>query len=244
MTTESHHLQPNWLNAQCPREGRYVLGPLLGRGGMGEVQEAWDVVLCRTVALKVLRNMEPAALIRFMHEAQIQARVVHPNICRIYDMETTRAPCRVAMQLVQRPEPGAGLPGAHRCRRWWPSWPRWPRRCTLAHRLNLIHRDLKPSNILLERDAGGPWIPYVCDFGLAMALDEPALTYHPRRPRHAGLHGPGADPRRPRPASRRPRTCTPWAAPSTSPSPAGPPPPPSAPRHATPATRPSPGTCA
>ena len=67
-----------------------MLGPLLGQGGMGEVHEAWDVVLCRTVALKILKDIEPAALIRFMHEAQIHARVVHPNICRIYDVDNHR----------------------------------------------------------------------------------------------------------------------------------------------------------
>ena len=89
-TTDPNQVQPDWLNAQCPREGRYVIGPLLGRGGMGDVHEAWDVVLCRTVALKILKDIEPTALIRFMHEAQIHARVVHPNICRIYDVDNPR----------------------------------------------------------------------------------------------------------------------------------------------------------
>ena len=79
MPLNSLPIQPNWLSPQLPREGRYVLGPLLGKGGMGEVMEAWDVVLCRTVAIKVLRHMEPTAMIRFMHEAQVQARVVHPR---------------------------------------------------------------------------------------------------------------------------------------------------------------------
>jgi serine/threonine-protein kinase len=143
---------------------------------MGEVHEAWDVVLCRTVALKVLKNIEPAALIRFMHEAQMHARVVHPNICRIYDVDNYEGTLRVAMQLVRGPnleqacreltvQEGVGIlilvaQAVH-----------------VVHRLNLIHRDLKPSNILLERCAEGPWIPYVCDFGLAMALDDPPLTY-------------------------------------------------------------------
>jgi hypothetical protein len=54
---------------------------------MGEVREAWDILLCRSVALKILKNLEPDAMIRFMHEAQVHARLVHPNICRVYDVE-------------------------------------------------------------------------------------------------------------------------------------------------------------
>jgi len=176
MATDSIQLQPAWLHAQCPREGRYVIGPLLGRGGMGDVHEAWDVVLCRTVALKVLKAIEPASLIRFMHEAQIHARVVHPNICRIYDVDNHEGTLRVAMQLVRGPnleqvrselslmEVAAIMTLVAQA-------------VHMVHRLNLVHRDLKPSNILLERSAEGEWVPYVCDFGLAVALDEPALTF-------------------------------------------------------------------
>ena len=76
-------LQPPWLTPQHPRDGRYVLGPLLGKGGMGEVVEAWDVILYRTVALKLLPKVDPTAMVRFMTEAQLQARIIHPNICRI-----------------------------------------------------------------------------------------------------------------------------------------------------------------
>lgn len=152
-----------------------MLGPLLGKGGMGEVLEAWDVVLCRTVALKALRNMDPAALIRFMHEAQIQARVIHPNICRIYDIETSEGTLKIAMQLIK----GPNLEQA-------------AKQLTMneavaiirdmaeavhaAHRVNLIHRDLKPSNIILERSSDGQWVPYLCDFGLAVSVGEPSMT--------------------------------------------------------------------
>jgi len=168
-------LQPKWLNPQLPREGRYVLGPLLGKGGMGEVMEAWDVVLCRTVALKALREMEPAAMIRFMHEAQVQARVVHPNICRIYDIESSDGTLKITMQLVKGPslEQAAKQLSVDEvvgilCQ--------VTEAVHAAHRVNLIHRDIKPSNILLERTADGPWIPYLCDFGLAVSLGEPAMT--------------------------------------------------------------------
>ena len=176
MASDSHQLQPAWLNAQCPREGRYVVGPLLGRGGMGNVHEAWDVVLCRRVALKILKDIEPPALIRFMHEAQIHARVVHPNICRIYDVDNYQGALRVAMQLVE----GSNLEQVWRelsTREVVTIMALVARAVHVVHRLNLIHRDLKPSNILLEHNAEGSWTPYVCDFGLAMALDEPALTY-------------------------------------------------------------------
>ena len=99
-------LQPEWLATQeplQPRQGRYVLGPLLGQGGMGEVREAWDVVLRRTVALKILKTMNPVSLIRFMHEAQIHARLVHPNICRLYDVESSEGAPRISLQLVRGP---------------------------------------------------------------------------------------------------------------------------------------------
>jgi len=152
-----------------------VLGPFLGKGGMGEVVEAWDTVLCRTVALKILRNMEPTALIRFMHEAQIQARMVHPRICRIYDVDSSEGTVKIAMQLVRGPN--LEVAARELARETVVSLVAQAAEAIhAAHNLKLIHRDLKPSNILLEKDGTGNWTPYICDFGLAMAMDEPAMT--------------------------------------------------------------------
>ena len=158
--------------------GRYILGPILGLGGAGEVREAWDVVLCRTVALKVLRKMEPVGLIRFMHEAQIQSRIVHPNICRIYDVDNSGGVPKIAMQLVRGPTLSRLAPELT-VKEIVVILAQVAEAIHAAHRLQLIHRDLKPSNILLERSPAGPWIPFVCDFGLAMALDEPSITLGP-----------------------------------------------------------------
>src|SRR3954468_16204578 len=68
--------------------GRYVLGAVLGRGGMGEVRVAHDQRLDRDVAVKVLdgRSREkPDVLARFEYEARAAAALVHPNVVRVYD---------------------------------------------------------------------------------------------------------------------------------------------------------------
>ena len=176
MPDDAVQVQPAWLGPDQPRTGRYILGPLLGQGGMGEVREAWDVVLRRTVALKILKTMDPLSLIRFMHEAQLHARLMHPNVCRIYDVESTEGAPRIAMQLV-RGETLTEVARKLSVDEIISLFAVVAEAMHAAHRLKLIHRDLKPSNILLERDPEGVWIPYICDFGLAMAMDEPALTY-------------------------------------------------------------------
>ena len=168
-------LQPAWLDAQGRREGRYVIGPLLGHGAMGDVYEAWDIVLARPVALKILQHLEPAAMIRFMHEAQLHARLDSPNICRIYDVDATGGTPRIAMQLVRGPT----LEDAAKDLRLdevVAILAQVAEAVHGAHLLNLIHRDLKPSNILLQWSEHGGWTPYICDFGLAMAMDGPSVT--------------------------------------------------------------------
>jgi len=168
-------LQPAWVETQGRREGRYVIGPLLGHGAMGDVYEAWDIVLARPVALKILKHLEPAAMIRFMHEAQLHARLDSPNICRIYDVDATNGTPRIAMQLIRGPTLEDAAQDL-RLDEVVAILAQVAEAVHGAHQLNLIHRDLKPSNILLHWNEHGGWIPYICDFGLAMALDGPSVT--------------------------------------------------------------------
>ena len=167
--------QPAWLDAHRRVEGRYAIGPLLGHGGMGEVFEAWDSILARSVALKILRHLEPAAMIRFMHEAQLHARLDCPNICRIYDVDASHGAPRIAMQLVRGPtleDAAADL----KLEEIIAIITTVATAIHAAHHLKLIHRDIKPSNILLQWGEHGGWIPFICDFGLAMDLEGPSLT--------------------------------------------------------------------
>ncbi len=156
---------PPWaLEPGCPRAERYLLGPELGRGGMGRVHLAWDPMLRRRVALKLLHGDDPELHLRMLREARAQARLEHPNICRIHDLGDQDGRPFIAMQLVEgrslaalRPQLGfreaagllADVAGAVHA----------------AHRSGVIHRDLKPANILVEGE--GPYRAVVVDFGLA-----------------------------------------------------------------------------
>jgi len=166
--------QPPWAR-DGRRLGRYRLGPALGRGGMGEVFEAWDTLLNRPVAVKTLNVRHPAAILRFMKEAQLQARVGHPGVCRIFDVEVWEGTPFIAMQLVRGPDLHEAAPRLSMAEAV-AILERVAEAMHAAHGLQLIHRDLKPSNILLERSPSGGWLPYVADFGLAKDLAEDGLT--------------------------------------------------------------------
>lgn len=154
---------------------RYELLSMIGRGGMGRVYRARDPRLNRFVAIKLLRHEDPDLVARFLREAQAQARVEHPAICRVYEVGEVEGQPYIAMQLID----GGSL-----------------RECAAeltleqkllvmrevasalheAHRTGLVHRDVKPGNILLERSEEGEWRPFVVDFGLAREVEQPGTT--------------------------------------------------------------------
>ncbi|WNG41060.1 protein kinase [Archangium violaceum] len=150
---------------------RYEFLELLGRGGMGEVYKARDRRLDRTVALKFIRGEDPDRAVRFLREARAQARIDHPNVCKVHEAGEVGGKAYIAMQLVKgqrldQAAAGMSLPerlqvmrevaaGVHE-----------------AHRLGIIHRDLKPSNIMVERGEDGRLSPVVMDFGLAYEVTQ------------------------------------------------------------------------
>jgi serine/threonine-protein kinase len=80
---------------------KYTTAVPLGKGATGEVFEAYDAVLKRPVALKWLRRDDPALAQRMLREARAQARVEHPNVCRVYDVGELGGRPYIAMQLVK-----------------------------------------------------------------------------------------------------------------------------------------------
>jgi serine/threonine protein kinase len=149
----------------------YELLALLGKGGFGRVYRVRDLHLEREVALKVLHpalTQDPEVVERFRREAQLAARLSHPNIVNIYDiagrfgliwytMELIDGPSLA--QLVERNGP-LPLPQVLRLLRESLS------ALAHAHGFGLVHRDIKPENLLID-PAGSVQIT---DFGLALAL--------------------------------------------------------------------------
>jgi serine/threonine protein kinase len=170
-----------------PRDGphlrRYRIGRLVGVGGMGRVYEAFDALLERSVALKVMRADVPASeRRRFRREAILGARLLHPGLVRVYDMglgDDGEAEW-MAMEYL----PGTDLlrlvDGA-RARRQPLGWPAIVRALTqvlgalqYCHDSRVVHRDIKPANMFLTRDPNTRYLTTkLLDLGVALDLDGP-----------------------------------------------------------------------
>ena len=148
--------------------GRYRIVAMLGRGGMGEVYRADDLLLEQQVALKFLPEavaQHPEALSRFRNEVRLARQVSHRNVCRVYDFGEADGYCFLSMEYVDGEDLGSLL---HRIGRL-PSDKALEisrKVCAglaAAHEKGILHRDLKPGNVMLDRE--GQVI--LTDFGLA-----------------------------------------------------------------------------
>lgn len=164
-----------------PIAGKYKLGRLLGRGGMGSVYAGEHVITGRAVAIKrmarELAEREDARR-RFVREAQAVGRLEHPNVVEVLDAGVDEADgvpyvvqsllrgATLRAYMTRHPQPGSVvaiglvLPIL--------------RALAAAHEAGLVHRDVKPSNVFLAQvaDLGGDRvIPKLLDFGISKFTD-------------------------------------------------------------------------
>ncbi|MEZ4366593.1 MAG: zf-HC2 domain-containing protein [Kofleriaceae bacterium] len=97
--------------------GRFELGEVIGSGGMSVVWSAWDPLLERTVAIKVLHTDEPAARRRLLHEARALARLAHPHVVAVYEIGEVDGELYIATERVDGETSSAGS-AAGRGARW------------------------------------------------------------------------------------------------------------------------------
>jgi WD40 repeat protein/predicted Ser/Thr protein kinase len=157
-------------------QGAYLVAGEIGRGGLGQVLEAWDTRLDRRVAVKRLHSGGREAEARFAREARLTARLQHPGVVPVYEAgQWPNGEPYYAMQFIS----GRSLRELLDERRslddrlaLLPSVISVAETMAYAHSMGILHRDLKPSNVLVG--AFGETI--VIDWGLAKSLgpDEPA----------------------------------------------------------------------
>jgi serine/threonine-protein kinase len=152
---------------------RYRIIAMLGKGGMGEVYRADDLVLGQQVALKFLPRrvaQDPLRLERFLNEVRTARQIAHPNVCRVYDIAGIGGEHFISMEYVQGEDLASLL---HRIGRLAPDKAAQIARqlcagLAAAHERGVLHRDLKPANIMLDERG----VARITDFGLSgMAED-------------------------------------------------------------------------
>src|SRR5918999_1656353 len=172
---------------------RYVLGAPLGRGGMGTVWRADDVLLGRPVAVKEVElPAGPAGAghgtlrDRALREARAAARLNHPNVVTLHDAVEADGRLYLVMELVEAPSLRELV------ERGGPLAPAAAARVGLgvldaleaAHRAGIVHHDVKPANVMVA--AGGR--TKLGDFGIASLQEDTQRTLA-----GAGAGGPAAD---------------------------------------------------
>src|SRR5215475_13071204 len=153
------------------RLAHYEITTHLGSGGMGDVYQAADTKLDRSVAIKFLPETfshDTERVARFQREARTLASLNHSNIAAIYGVEEIESRHFLVMELV----PGETLAdrinrGAIPMEEALPSAKQIAEALEEAHDKGIIHRDLKPGNIKLTPDGKVK----VLDFGLAKAYE-------------------------------------------------------------------------
>ncbi|GAB3580894.1 serine/threonine-protein kinase [Calidifontibacter terrae] len=155
----------------------YELGRLLGAGGMGEVYLARHPRLPREVVIKVMAPSgrdQTQARARFLREADLAARLDHPNIVTVYDRGEFEGLLWISMQYVDGPD-------AARTAAQGPLDPArvlgWATQVAEAldhaHSRGVVHRDVKPANILIAATPTGERA-LVTDFGIARSVELPS----------------------------------------------------------------------
>lgn len=179
-TASGDSMENDWSSLEAQLEsgdsvGPYVIGNLLGEGGMGQVFKAeQQEPIQRTVALKIIKAgmSSRQVLKRFQMEQQTLATMSHPYIAQVYDAGVTpdRRPYFV-MEMIE------GQPLNVFCdtrkldiKARLELFGKVCDAVRYAHQRGIVHRDLKPANILVS-EKEDKFVPKVIDFGIAKALD-------------------------------------------------------------------------
>ena len=175
---------------------RYDIRRLIGRGGMGQVYEAYDLILREPVALKTSVSQRSKGPERLLDEVRMARRITHPNVCRLYDagVHEERGPRPRSTYFISM-EYLEGHTLRSRLRHGLPSLPQVfgiARQLLIGlaaiHGAGVLHRDFKSENVMLRLPGNGTGQAVIMDFGLAQSLED-AASLGPLTGIGAGSHG-------------------------------------------------------
>ena len=183
------HIDPSQTLAPGRVMGQFRIEAILGAGATGTVFRAWDTLLERRVALKVMRmgGTEPPGSL--LTEARTAAGLNHPNVCIVYAVDTTELAPMIVMEYVEGQPLSAVLSnGALTLARAVGIGRQIALGMAAAHEQDIVHGDLKPANILVTSSDGVK----ITDFGLARKIRRrlsPDETADWRPQEHGGISG-------------------------------------------------------
>ena len=152
--------------------GKYEIRRRLGSGGMGAVYEARHARMNKRVAVKVIhpqfaKNAE--AVGRFLREAEAAARIRHPNVIDVVDIDERHEPPFMVLEYLEGRSLATVLERDQKLSVGATAALMLPvlNAVAAAHEAGIVHRDLKPENIFIARAGDGSIRPVVLDFGVA-----------------------------------------------------------------------------
>jgi tetratricopeptide (TPR) repeat protein len=150
--------------------GRFRMIARVGRGGMGDVWRADDLVLETPVALKLIRGASRPARARILQEVRLARQITHPAVCRVFDVGEAGHTIFYSMEFVQGEDLAALLKRSGRLtsERVREIARQLCSGLAAAHAQGVLHRDLKPANVLIDQDGR----VQITDFGIAVTTGD------------------------------------------------------------------------
>ena len=157
--------------------GRYQIIEELGKGGMGKVYKVFDTKIKEKIALKLIKpelGIGEETIERFGNEIRLARKIVHKNICRMFDLGEAEGTHFITMEYVHGEDlkalirkfgqfsAGQAIAVARQVCEGLGE----------AHRLGIVHRDLKPQNIMVDEDGNAR----IMDFGIARSVKGQGIT--------------------------------------------------------------------
>jgi eukaryotic-like serine/threonine-protein kinase len=150
--------------------GRYRMIARVGRGGMGDVWRADDLILETPVALKLIHAANPSERSRLLQEVRLARQITHPAVCRVFDVGEAGDAIFFSMEFVPGEDLAALLKRTGRLtsERVVEIGHQLCAGLAAAHAESVLHRDLKPANVLIDRNGR----VRITDFGIAVTTSD------------------------------------------------------------------------